>query len=142
MKFSFQLPMAIMVSVSGLVGLGFEAIAQRRPREPIIMSCGTGCRVTSIRVSEIETIEFRDGSVANTALFASEQVRNYGLPNQYVAFSGTSRYFAVCSSLWVGSSEGEDYVPNPDWWRQLRGDRSDYAPVAGGMVYYFDELCR
>lgn len=141
MRYHHQLPIALIVSLTSLIGLTSSAIAQRTG-EPIITGCGAGCRVTSIRISEIETIQLPDGSTANTALFEGEQVRNYGLPDQYIASARTSRYFAICSAGRIGANEGEDYIPNPDWWTQLRGDRSDYAPVAGGMVYYFDELCR
>lgn len=89
----------------------------------------------------VKTIRLADGSVANTALFTIEQVRDYDTPQSYVAFTGTPRYFAICSTGRVGANSGDDFVPNPDWWVQLQGNHSDYATVSGGRVHYFNQLC-
>ncbi|MDT9190167.1 MAG: hypothetical protein P5681_20460 [Limnospira sp. PMC 894.15] len=145
MKPYIELKTSLLCSFISLAGLAMatRAIAQTpsRDSEPFVFGCGTGCRVRAVRISEVETIRLRDGSLANTALFEFQQFRDYDTPQAYVAFSGTSRHFAICSTRRVGANSGEDYVPNPDWWVQLRGDRDDYATVSGGSVHYFDRLC-
>lgn len=145
MKPYIQLKTSLLFTFISLAGLAMAttaiAQAQSSNNEPFVYGCGTGCRVRAVRISDVETIRLSDGSVANTALFEFEQFRNYDTPEAYVAFAGASRHFAICSTGRVGANSGEDYVPNPDWWVQLRGDRSDYATVSGGRVHYFDRLC-
>ncbi|MCT7973696.1 hypothetical protein [Laspinema olomoucense] len=141
MALYIQLKTGLIFGLISLVGLATNAIAQSSNNESFVYSCGTGCRITAVRSSEIETIRLADGSVANTALFTAEQVRNYGTAESYVAFTGMPRYFAICSTKRVGANNGDDFVPNPDWWVQLQGDDSDYKTVSGGRVHYFNQLC-
>ncbi|MGC9502272.1 hypothetical protein [Baaleninema sp.] len=129
------------LSLVSLSSLTTSAVAQDSQGNTITHGCGTGCRVNATRISDVETIRLSDGSTVNTALFQTEQIRDYGTPSQYVAYTQTPRFFADCSRRRVGSNLGEDFVPNPDWWMQLRGDDSDYATVNAGRGYYFDELC-
>lgn len=141
MTLYIQLKTGVIFSLISLVGLATNAIAQNSNNKSFVYSCGAGCRITAVRISDVETIRLADGSVANTALFTAEQVRDYGTPQSYVAFTGTARYFAICSTKRVGANNGDDFVPNPDWWVQLQGDNSDYKTVSGGRVHYFNELC-
>jgi|SanBayMetagenome_1026888.scaffolds.fasta_scaffold16094_3 hypothetical protein len=136
-----QIQTLLIFSLINLAGLATDATAQKAENQPFVYGCGTGCRVTAVRISEVETIRLADGSVANTALFETEQVRNYGTPQSYVAFTGTPRHFAICSTRRVGANSGDDFIPNPDWWVQLQGDRSNYTTVSGARGYYFDQLC-